>query len=326
MSAQQCNIQNIPENCPMKKSLRFTAIASAITMMPAIFICSKPASAQALPKQYQAAKSSLSTDYYTLYRVVEKLSRANNLVGNAWNVRLTENYAINSFADSANLIAVPKPDLQRLSSDVDAMACMVAREMSHHIRRHKAIGPQEHQALKQAITQEALQQAQANQNSKRNWGLGLGLVGGIIGINTGGVQNVINNNTDRATIKMIQEKEAELVRRMAETSARIDKQADEDAFLYLTRAGRDPKGCIRYLDMVARIPGAEPDPSNPQIPGRIQAYRDFIDKESPAKFRLEGNSNLSRNPTPLTFQLSSDKSYLIIHSNRGAASRQIDAF
>jgi hypothetical protein len=173
---------------------------------------------------------------------------------------------------------------------------------------------------------EALQQAQANQNSKRGWGLGLGLIGGITGINTGGVQNVINENTDRATAKMIKDKEAELGRRMAETSARIDKQADEDAFLYLTRAGRDPKGCIRYLDMISRISGSEPDPANPQIPGRIQAYRDFIEKESPTKFKAEGNSNLSRNSTPLSFQMSSDKTYLVIHSNRGSAARQIDAF
>jgi hypothetical protein len=283
-------------------------------------------SAEALPKQYQAAKKDLGVEYYFLYRVVEKLSRANNLTDNAWNVRLTDAYAMNTFAEGANLIAIPRSELQKLTGDVDAMACMVAREMAHHIRKHKAIGPQEQQALKTAIQEEAKQKVQRNQRSKAGWGALLGIASGVTGIQMDSLSNAISSNTDTATAKMIQDMEAELAQRIAETSARIDKQADEDAFLYLTRAGRDPKGCIRYLDTISRVPGSEPDPNNPQIPGRIQAYRDLVDKESPTKFKKEGQANLSRNSTPLSFQLASDKTYLIINNRRGPASLEIEKF
>lgn len=287
---------------------------------------SKGLTAEVLAKQYQIAKKDLGSDYYFLYRVVEKLSRANNLTENSWNVRLTDTYAMNTFAEGANLIAIPKSELQKLSGDVDAMACMVAREMAHHIRKHRAIGPLEQQALKTAIQEEATKKAQRNQQSKVGWGALLGIVGGVTGIQTYSLSNAIASNTDNATAKMIKDMEAELAQRIAETSARIDKQADEDAFVYLTRAGRDPKGCIRYLDVISRVPGSEADPNNPQIPGRIQAYRDFVNKESPAKFKKEGQANLARNSTPLSFQLSSDKTYLIISNRRGPASVEIEKF
>ena len=275
--------------------------------------------------EYAKAKAKLSTDYYTLYRIVEKLSRANGLVGTPWLANVRSDYELNSFADKINLIAVPKPALESLSSDVDAMACMVGREMAHHVRKHQAIGPLELAGLKQQIEQEAIEQSQKNESSKHGWGMGLGLAGGILGINTSGIQGNINSNTDRATAKMVKDKEAELARRMAETSSRIEKEADEDAFIYLTRAGRDPKGCIRYLEIISRNPRTEADTANPQIPGRIQAYRDFINRESPAKFKKEGSSFLAKYTKPLTFSMNTSTSILTIRLP-GSQSKSIDKF
>lgn len=273
-----------------------------------------------IDKQTLAAKKSLGEEYYFLYRITEKLSRANNLSDNTWNVRLTDTYTINTFAEGVNLIAIPKPELQKLTGDIDAMACMIAREMSHHIRKHKAIGPMEHEALRNAIQEDVRKKAQRNLQSKVGWGALFGIAQNFLGVQLDPISNAVASNTDAATAKMIQDMEAELARRRAETSARIDKQADEDAFLFLTRAGRDPKGCIRYLDIISRVSGSEPDPNNPQIPGRIQAFRDFINKESPVKYKREGSANLARNPTPLTFKLSEDKTVLSINNRRGISS------
>jgi hypothetical protein len=294
-------------------------------------VCSLSGLAQAaqqaaLDPVYASAKKQLPSDYYILYRVVDKLARANNIASGSWRVKITNEYALNGFADEANLIVVPKSAMEQLHGDADALACMVGREISHHVRKHKAIGPAEQAALKKQIQEEAIAQAQSNENSKRGWGMGLGLVGGIFGVNTGGIQNAVNANTDRATTKMIEEKERELNKRIAETSARIEKEADEDAFVYLVRASRDPKGCIRYLDVISRDPKAEPDPANPAIPGRIQSYRDFIDRESPAKYKSEGTANLSRNPKPLTFAVTDNSESLRVDSSRGSTTKQIDTF
>lgn len=277
-------------------------------------------------KFYATAKKNLSPDYYILYRIVDKLARANNIASGSWRVRISEEYALNGFADQANLIVVPRPAMSQLSGDADALACMVGREISHHVRKHNAIGPAERAALRKQIQDEAIAAAKVNENSKRGWGMGLGILGGVLGVNTGGIQRAVNANADRATAQMIAEKEAELNRRIAQTSARIEKEADEDAFVYLARAGRDPKGCIRYLDVISRDPKAEPDPSAPQIPSRIQSYREFVDRESPSKYKAEGKVNLSRNFKPLTYAIADNGTSLRLNSTKGSISAQIESF
>lgn len=264
---------------------------------------------------YAKAKTDLPEDYYVLYRIVDRISRANDMAQGSWRVRLSSNYALNGFAEETNLIIVPKPSLEQLAGDPHAQACMVAREMSHHIRKHKAIGPSEKAALKSKIQAEVLAATQANENSKRTWGLFF----------SGDIQTLINQNTDRATAKMIAEKEAELNQRMADTSRRIEKEADEDAFIYLTRASFDPKGCIRYLDLISRDPSAEPNPSNPQIPARIQAYREFVDRESPVTFKKEGSANLVRNVKPLTYAVVDSGASLRINAAGGTSKEKIDS-
>lgn len=279
-----------------------------------------------LDATYAKAKKDLPSDFYTLYRIIDKLSRANNIASGSWRIKITDQYALNGFADESNLIVVPRPAMNQLAGDADALACMVGRELSHHVRKHNAIGPTEQAALKKKIQEEAIAAAQANENSKRGWGMGLGILGGVFGVNTSGVQGAVNANTDRATARMIAEKQAELNKRIAETSARIEKEADEDAFVYLVRAGRDPKGCIRYLDLISRDPKAEADPNSPQIPGRIQSYRNFIDSESPAKYKSEGKANLARTPKPLTYALLDGGTSLRVDSSKGSTAKQIDSF
>lgn len=310
----------------MKKQLSALAmIFLAFSSLPAL--SQQKASQKPATGGFSKAKSELPTDYYVLYRIIDKLSRANNIAQGSWRVKISDQYALNGFAEQANLIVVPRTALNQLSGDADALACMVGREISHHVRKHNAIGPAEQAALKKQIKEEAIQAAEANQSSKRGWGTGLGIIGGILGVNTGGLQGAINANTDRATAKVIQEKERELNKRIAETSARIEKEADEDAFVYLARASRDPKGCIRYLDFISREPQSEPDPSNPQIPGRIQAYREFIEGDtSKSKLVAEGNSNLARNPKPLTYSVTDNGTSLRIDSTRGSTVKQIENF
>ena len=314
----------------MKRSLRAALWAISAVALPVISNLPTTASAAqgkgSQDAQFQVAKKKIPEPYYPLYRIVEKLSRANNLANRTWEVKVTPDYTLNGFADKPDLIVIPKPALDSLSGDIDAMACMVAREVSHQDRKHQAIGPAELAAIKQKIQEEAIAQAQSNENSKRGWGMGLGLVGGILGVNTAGVQNAINNNTDNATAKMIKDKEAELSIRMSETASRIEKEADEDAFIYLTRAGRDPKGCIRYLEVLSRNPQAEANPAKPQIPGRLQAYRDFIDRESPAKYKKEGSANLARFSKPLNFVIVAESGTLKINSGGSSAKQSVDKF
>jgi len=312
-----------------KMKLNSSLIAFQLLLCPFLLMPLDVIAQQVNKKQdlnYSQAKKELNGDYYVLYRIVDKLARANDTASTSWRVRLSEKYALNGFADEANLIIVPKAAVEQLSGNPDALACMVGREISHHIRKHQAVGPTEKMALKRQIAEEVASQLKANEGSKRGWGMGLGLIGGLTGVSTSGIQGAINSSTDNASAKMIAEKEAELDKRIADTSSRIEKEADEDAFIYLSRAGRDPKGCIVYLDFISRDPSAEADPSNPQIPGRIQAYRDFINRESSTKFKQEGSSNLSRLGQSLNYKVTDNGASLRIEAYGGSTNSKIENF
>ena len=323
---ERCKAAYTVKNPMLKQLLKKSIKIGLASVILGTFTANAYAAQDKLDKTYAQAKKQLPADYYVLYRIVDKIARANNISSGSWRVKISEEYALNGFADEANLIVVPRSAMSQLTGDPDALACMVSREISHHVRKHKAVGPGEQAALKKQIQEEAAAAAASNEKSKMGWGMGLGLAGGLLGINTSGIQGAVNANTDRATARMIEEKEAELNKRMAQTSTRIEKEADEDAFIYLARASRDPKGCIRYLDVISRDPKAEPDPANPQIPARIQSYRDFIDRESAKKYIAEGGASLQRNKNPLTYEVADNGSSLRVNSSRGSTAKQIDSF
>ncbi len=81
----------------------------------ALLLSTVPASSQAKPAKprptqadtsYQQAKKDLPNNMYVLYRVIDRLSRANELDQRPWRIVLVPKYEINAFADEANLIAV----------------------------------------------------------------------------------------------------------------------------------------------------------------------------------------------------------------------------
>lgn len=65
----------------------------------------KPRPTQA-DTSYQQAKKDLPNNMYVLYRVIDRLSRANELDQKPWRIALVPKYQLNAFATEANLVAV----------------------------------------------------------------------------------------------------------------------------------------------------------------------------------------------------------------------------
>ncbi|MBQ8635818.1 M48 family metallopeptidase [bacterium] len=77
------------------------------------------------------------SDFYNLYRVVEKIIRANNLDYVNWRIVLykeTENF--NAFTTAANLIGIYSALYDSLYGNDDAIAFVVSHELSHQILGH----------------------------------------------------------------------------------------------------------------------------------------------------------------------------------------------
>ncbi len=88
---------------------------------------------------YDQAREDLSPNLYMLYRIVERIARANGLTGHPWRVVVADDTLINAYATEVNLVIVHFGLLDQMAGDISALACVVGHEMAHHTERHIAI-------------------------------------------------------------------------------------------------------------------------------------------------------------------------------------------
>ena len=246
-------------------------------------------------------------------------------------------YSINAFATEANLIALYNGILDQLAGDASAIACVIGHEMAHHTERHIALSPAEEQKIRQQIQQEAetevraeAKDAQADATTTavggsvlRTGGGLLGGLGSVIG-NTGGsvLENESHNRMNQADQRIEQIvtlKEQELNESIAKNSRKHEFEADEFGYLYMAKAGFEPEGCLRVMEVLGRTPGAELDTTHPAIPKRIDQIKQLIQENPPQTLAEEGKKKIATSQ-PLTYDKSKDGKSLRINSSRGGSS------
>lgn len=317
---------------------------AAITLsLSALLLSTIPTSSEAKPAKprptqadtnYQQAKKDLPNNMYVLYRVVDRLSRANELDQKPWRIVLVPQYQLNAFADEANLIAVYTGIIDQLAGDSSALACIVGHEMGHHTKRHIAINSEQQLALFEQAKLEVEQESrdaetQANvedttNNVIRNVGnnvLGniddnlLRNVGGSI---FGGIFGGRSRSATERQQEIVAKKEAELADRIAAATRIQEYEADQQGYLYAARAGFEPEGCIRAMNVLNQLPGTTRDTSHPAVPKRIEALRTIMKKNPPQSLAAEGKSKIAASP-PLTYDRSEDGVSLRINSRNGGS-------
>ncbi len=284
---------------------------------------------------YAMAKQELSEDWYVLYRIIDRLARANQLDSHPWRITIAPDYEINAFATDVNLIAVYNGILDQLGSDSSAIACVVAHEMGHHIKRHIALGQAEQVALKQKLQQEAQEEAIAEIERAQQTTGGDILLGLLSAVSAG-----FSNNPSSAyeTQRQLEQSKAQRVQAAQvraqeifvekerqyklQNAANIRKQefeADEVAYQFIAKAGFDGQGCIRAMEVLARTEGAEFDTDHPAVPKRINRFKELI-SENPTEVLAErGKFYLQTSRIPLTYELSKDGQSLRINSKHGSS-------
>lgn len=299
-------------------------------------------------EQYARARAELPEDYYTLYRIVERISRANSLNSRPWRVVISPEYDINAFATDVNLLAFYNGLLDQIDGDPNALACVVGHEMAHHTEEHIALAEADREMRLQTLREEALAEVTAEEedleDDLRQMGVGEwvsgnagritsiagrqaggigGLVGGIIG---GQIRRDRQRRLEAAVERVntiYEAKEAQFLAEETERNHSHEFEADQVGYQYMVRAGFDPQGCNTMLGALNRIPGSQRDSAtHPAIPSRIGAV-DAMEIQYPvATLQAEGNANLAAHPTALTYDLSRDGGSLRVNSQMG--SRDID--
>jgi beta-barrel assembly-enhancing protease len=224
---------------------------------------------------YQVAEAKLPNNFYVIYRITERLMRANKVDSPYLRIVLAENYSVNATANSAYIIVLNQGLLDITEGDTSALAFIIAHEIGHYVCNHynKAydLGRQTYSQV-QEILASSKNQAEAARR-----------------------------------IEALRQKVLEQLRA-------YELEADEIGYLYSVRAGFDPDGGSRGFKLLEKMPGGTMDSeTHPSISNRLAALEALKAKYPPETLRQEGLAQIERTQ-PLTYELAEDKRSLRINS------------
>ncbi len=268
---------------------KFAVLASVCTFILAPGATTMTASVEAAedsPQVYKLAEDELPEQFYILYRIVERIARANDLDNSHWRVVVPQEYEINAFAQEANLLVIYNGLLDQLEGDVSALACVVGHEMAHHYHKHIPIYHAEYDE---------------------------------------GLEEISESSSDSEAIDpdlpdgSSNEDSEDLEERMAELKRKQEYEADAYGYRYSVRAGFEPEGCTRALSVLSRLPGSLRDShSHPAVPARIEALQGLMTEETPEWLKMVGGREFTSSPA-LTYKWSEEDQALRINSQRGGS-------
>lgn len=317
-----------------------TRRTSLLVLLALAALAPRPASAvekEKLHPTYQQAKENLPEDWYVVYRITDRIARANALDRTPWRVNVVPEYQINAFAGELNLIAVYSGILDQLVDSSSAVACIVGHEMAHHVKRHTAVGEAEKAELIEKMRAEATTEVAQEKDSARRdktasnvgstvgkaAGYALGGIGSLVG---GASSDMIEKRSEERQKtseerieQIVNEKKAKLEAELAEKSRRQEFEADELGYRFMATAGFDPEGCIRVMEVLGQTPGGELDTDHPAVPKRIEKLRELMAQSPPDGLKAGGDAALAKAATPLTFDLSRDEKALRINPAAGGS-------
>lgn len=291
---------------------------------------------------YQNARAELPEELYLLYRIVERVARANGLDDRPWRVAVVPDYDINAFATEVNLLAFFTGLIDQLYGDPDAIAFVVAHEMGHHTSNHIVLGQAEEEDLRQQLLQEAIDEVAAEEEDLRDdlqaidtgayvasgagslidWATDTGGISSLVG---GLISSIFQGNRQRRLEEAVErvdaintQKQEELDRQIAAASQEREFEADESGYLFAVQAGFKPEGGLRAMDVLNRNIGSQDAASHPAVPDRIAHLEELQRQYPPTALKSEGDAELATSPNPLTYALSLDGVSLRINSRSGS--------
>lgn len=267
---------------------------------------------------YGYAQKDLDKYTYRVYRIAERIIRANKLDNYPWvfEMNYAGDYKVNAASSNSNLITLDSGSIFTFADDLPMLAAVIAHEMSHLTIQHQS------KALKQAtVLQDQLKESSSNLKKRaQNYGKNLKEAKAL---------NVSFSNRNEILVidresEKIEKQTEEIKNDMLAFSRMQEYEADKLGLRYITKAGFDPYGMIRTMEFSKRSPEtAQDDSTHPEIKNRIWQIDKEIKSMDWNKLKTEGKLNLT-NSKPLTYELTNDFKYthltkrkLIIHSKAG---------
>ncbi len=217
----------------------------------------------------------LGVDLYSLYRVFERIVRANKLDYMNWRVLLVTNTTeVNAYTTEANLVILNSSLFDSLYGNEDALAFILAHEISHQILGH---------------TQQKVDKASKSEK-----------VAKVLKVSTLGYGNLLYSPINNKLA--------------AKESRQMEFEADALGAQLAVRAGYDFGTGMEGFNFLNALPSIESsDDTHPSTAKRIESLKE-VKKYFLNQWVDEGKRNIY-NSNPMGCKISSDMSSIVISSN-----------
>lgn len=233
--------------------------------------------AKFVPANRKKASAPESVDYYKMYRIAERLIRANNLDYVNWRIAIRKTEEdVNAASTSGNFIYINTALYDSLYPNEDALAFVLAHEMAHLILGHQ-------QRMAEQAAQISNLSPYLTQNARRQ-------------APVASFASQVRVNNIYGKLQM------------------MEYMADAEAFILMTKAGYSPDSGLETLNFLAALPEIDTIfRTHPLSADRIESAVRNIEVLNPDWIE-EGKANIY-NSEVLSFKQSSDRvSFSIIKS------------
>ncbi len=232
--------------------------------------------------KYKQIKSVLNQDQFNLYKVTEKLLRANNLQYQNWRVGIkNKTEDVNAYTTAANLIIIHSALYDSIYNDETALAFVVSHEISHNILNHG----QKSYEIQYKIKDLESQAEDMRRREEAIYALG-----------------------DIAVDLQIS--------KLCKKLRLMEYQADKEALTLMARAGFDMKEASNALNFLDRLPEINSIyDTHPSTAKRISAVNNELNILNINALKAQGQNNLY-NSKVINVKKSSDKKTFILEAQK----------
>lgn len=259
-------------------------------------------------KEYLNSKKIMDNDYYDLYRIFEKLLRANNLYYQNWRLAIKpEAEDINAYAGSANMIVIHSSLYDSLYNNDDALAFILSHELGHFLLGHHQISLENSQAIKQLETiKNNMRQEQYIENNIQRINNNTYNYYNYAGSGITSLGYTINIAACETAIKKIYEQERAM-----------EFDADTEAISIMAKAGFDVNNANDAMTFLSNLPNIYTNRStHPPINERISNINYIIKISDITELNNEGMQNIY-NSKVLKAKKSSDNKTIVVSKPDG---------
>jgi beta-barrel assembly-enhancing protease len=273
------------ESLIQKKSNKAAFITKPVSSLRQSRSTSKGISLDESVTVYAQAKKQLPKDLREVYRVTEKLIRANRLGEQSWRVIIHKDDDINASSSDQVLITIYTALYDNFHADPDALACVIGHEFGHLVKKTSLVKMLKRETFAEEFKEEIeirrrylaqeLEQAKKNAEEKIDaynhlagvWALpGYSLAESLIKLAVvassrnefqqmqaavSQYKMLLNQYPYRLT-SIVEEEWNNKNAKIINANQESEYLSDRVGMKFAMRAGYDPKGCIRVMDVFAQ--------------------------------------------------------------------------